>query len=129
MRRFPERDARIYEQRRAGRTLADIGREFGISKERVRQISFYVNRQGRPLPADFKALGVRAQNCVRNQIDGFSWARSLRKHTDEEMDFSRLYNLTLSDFLRWPNCGKNTAAEILAWVEKRKARDSLALFG
>ncbi len=34
-----ERDARICELRRTGRTLEQIGQQFGLTRERVRQIT------------------------------------------------------------------------------------------
>jgi hypothetical protein len=34
----PERDAAMVEARKSGRTLADIGREFGVSHQRVAQV-------------------------------------------------------------------------------------------
>ncbi len=36
--RFPERTQRLFELRKQGRTLEEIGREIGVTKERVRQI-------------------------------------------------------------------------------------------
>ncbi len=34
----PGRNAKIYEMRKSGRKLREIGKEFGISPERVRQV-------------------------------------------------------------------------------------------
>ena len=41
-----ERDAKFPEQYREGKTLAEIGRDHGISRERVRQVLFAMGVRG-----------------------------------------------------------------------------------
>lgn len=55
---FEERNKRIIEMRRDGMTLAAIGREFGISRERVRQIVIRLNG-----PTADEAKAARTKPC------------------------------------------------------------------
>ena len=95
-----ERNERIYEQRKLGRTLKSIGDEFGLSSERIRGLCVRHER----LKINIKRGGVfllssRAQNVIRNlsNDDDFEWS--------------------YENLIKVGNCGSKTIKEVLEYIE------------
>lgn len=59
-----ERSTYIFEERKKGRTFADIASELGISRERVRQI-------------------FRVEDWERNGVNSDAWRRLVEKHPED----------------------------------------------
>ena len=103
----------VLQQRRAGRTLAEIGRELGRSCERVRQMQALAERRekalinGKASPLDL--LSVRAKNCLL--AEKYS-STGRDEPTPQEvrvwLDSGRLKKI--------PNMGKKAVQEVAAWL-------------
>jgi len=95
-----ERNEKIYEQRKLGRTLKSIGDEFGLSSERIRglcarheRLKIHIKRGGVFL------LSYRAQNVIR--------------HLSNDDDFEWSYK----NLIKVVNCGPKTTKEVLEYIE------------
>ena len=95
-----ERNERIYEQRKLGRTLKSIGDEFGLSSERIRglcvrheRLKINIERGGVFL------LSARAQCVIRNHS------------YNDDLDWS------FESLIKIPNCGSKTIKEVLEYIE------------
>jgi hypothetical protein len=94
------RNERIAAERQKGRTLADIGREFGLSAERVRGICAKIERRKAEIASGpwFAVLNVRAQNVLKNGC------------LEDKQDAIAAFSKDLPPMI--PNCGAKTIAEI-----------------
>ncbi len=112
--KYKERDSEIYAIRQSSnRTLKNIGDEYGLSRERVRQICLKQSRLGIPTREDEIGLGelsVRAANAIRNARLGHD---DKRKFTPQEV----AANLRMLP--RGPNCGSFTMKEIGQWLKDK----------
>jgi hypothetical protein len=61
-----ERNSKILKERSRGRTLADIGKEFGICSESVRRCAFFAEKHNKDTasPIWYARLSTRAQNVL-----------------------------------------------------------------
>jgi Bacterial RNA polymerase, alpha chain C terminal domain len=111
-----ERARQIYIARGEGTTLAVLGREFGITRERVRQIFLAEERRINKAIETLKAkqaagddsglltveeleLSVRAYNCVRNALGQKATVADIAERTEAE-------------WLRNPNFGRKSLKEL-----------------
>jgi hypothetical protein len=111
-----ERARQIYIARREGMTLAELGREFGVTRERVRQIFLAEERRINKAIETLKAkqaagddsglltieeleLSVRAYNCVRNALGQKATVADIAERTEAE-------------WLRNPNFGRKSLKEL-----------------
>jgi len=95
-----ERNEKIYEQRKLGKTYKSIGLEFGLSIEQIRAIYFQHERLKLKIKqGGIFLLSVRAQNVIKNYSheDDFDWS--------------------FNSLMKVPNCGLNTTKEILEYIE------------
>jgi hypothetical protein len=62
------RNAKIVEERSKGRTLADVGAEFGVSRETVRRLQCSAERHKKNMqsPIWYARLSPRAKNVLAN---------------------------------------------------------------
>jgi hypothetical protein len=97
-----ERNSKILEERSKGRTLADIGAEFGICSESVRRCAFFAERHNKNIasPIWFARLSTRAKNLLKNY--------KLTDRNDAILAFSSKNNLKCA------NAGIVTISEIKA---------------
>ncbi len=95
-----ERNERIYEQRKLGRTLKSIGDEFGLSSERIRGLCVRHER----LKINIKRGGVFILS---------SRAQSVIKFHEYDDDFEWSYDY----LIKVPNCGPKTTKEVLEYIE------------
>lgn len=94
--------------RKAGMSFAEIGRNFGVSALRVRQIIERENKKA-AIAAEGHGLGIRARNALRNEgYDISDWQRIMQRSADE--------------WLAVPNLGKKSYAEIVAHCERLRAK-------
>ena len=106
-----KRNAAIAADRRAGMTLAAIGKVHGISRERVRCIC---KRAAAPTdPDDIKSssLSTRCRNVLnyagcRTQTEALRW----------------LSGKTTADLMTIYNCGRKSVKELLEWEHAQPAR-------
>jgi hypothetical protein len=94
------RNAKIVEERSKGRTLADVGAEFGVSRETVRRLECFAERHKKNTqsPIWYARLSPRAKNVLANY-----------KLTDRA---DALWAFTSTPNLKCANAGAVTMAEI-----------------
>lgn len=112
-----DRGIRMAARKAQGATQRAIGEEFGVSKERVRDIIASTQRQTRMRveQPNRAALSVRAQNALPYVIDEPEDDRAER---DKRLP-GRVAALTKRQIAKVPNLGKQTIAEIEAWLWER----------
>lgn len=112
-----DRGTRMAAMKAAGATQRAIGEEFGVSKDRVRDIiaASHYRAKLRDEQPNRAALSVRAQNALPNVIDEPEDDRAER---DKRLP-GRVAALTRRDIGKVPNLGKQTIAEIEAWLWER----------
>ena len=114
---FAERNLAIYKARRAGRTLNDVGKEFGVTQERVRQIWF----QGERILEEQAAvdlLNVLNDGAyMRDLCIAYCLSQRIRWMV-EYMEWNTLpirefaHTVTPKEVSRIPNIGKKSMAEL-----------------
>ena len=95
-----ERNERIYEQKKLGRTLKSIGDEFGLSSERIRGLCVRHER----LKFNMKRGGVFLLSPR---------ARFILEYFTPENGLEWSYDY----LIKIPNCGSKTTKEILEYIE------------
>lgn len=112
-----DRGLRMAAMKAAGATRRAIGEEFGISKDRVRDIITASQRRAElhDEQPNRAALSVRARNALPHVIS---------EPEDDPAERDRLLPgrvaaLTRRDFIRVPNLGKQTIVELEAWLWER----------
>lgn len=136
------RDAEIYRERRAGRTLRALAAEFGVSVEAIRGAEFREERR-RAVPKGRVRLSIRTRNAILNAswfpaqtedeypqltADEHALRRAFSENeTPEGAQFEKAFAqhvaaLGQDAFLELPNCGKKTLAEVGAWLEGHGVR-------
>lgn len=125
--RISERNLAVYKARMAGKTYAEVGRMFGISLERARQIVIFTRRKAEQSPepinpadiADETSLedirhhfSVRAYNAIRNS--GFETVCQLRQALSTKHGQKFL--------LSRPNLGRTSFHEVLDVVGAKDLR-------
>lgn len=113
----PDQGARMAARQAQGATRRAIGEEFGVSKDRVRDIiagsqSRATMRAEQPNRA---ALSVRARNALPYIINE---PESDVAERDQRLP-GRVAALTRRDVTRVPNLGKQTVVELEAWLWER----------
>jgi hypothetical protein len=100
--RHLSRNTKILEERSKGRTLADIGLEFGVSRETVRRLQCFAERHKKNMqsPIWYARLSPRAKNVLENY--------KLTDRADALLAFSSTPNLKCA------NAGVVTMSEIKA---------------
>ena len=126
MAKHPERDAEIVAQRKAGRTLRSIAKEFGLSVESDRRIEVVAWRREQK-PKDSIELSVRTRNAILNagwypDVTGDEHAQRFFDEGPGAAQFEKAFaqhvaELGRAAFLELPNCGKKTLAEVETWLE------------
>jgi hypothetical protein len=112
---YTERNAAIYGQRKAGRTLRAIADDFGLSRDRIRGIECREER--RELHPEEFELSVGAANVINNTL---GLAPADYENDDLAEELKTLARLVAEAgryaFVGKPNCGVKTLAEIEAWT-------------
>jgi hypothetical protein len=105
-----ERECAIAQRRAEGQTFRTIGKEFGLTPERVRAICQRVEDYGRGAailrkdPTSIEALGLVGE--VRPSVQQTLRARGIEHLTDLE-------GFTMDELLLWPNVGRRSATLLL----------------
>lgn len=102
--------ADVLKRRRAGETLASIGKTYGVSKERIRQMEALALRRERDADNPIRQLPVRAFNVISCCLGR------------EPVSADDVAQLSEADLLRYPNCGQKTVREIKEWLVSQGAR-------
>ena len=112
-----ERGARMAAMKAQGATQRAIGKAFGISAERVRNVVRRAQARAELLDEqpNRAALSVRARNALPYVIEE---PEEDRTELDKRLP-CRVAALTRADIGKVPNLGKQTIAELEAWLWER----------
>lgn len=101
------RNYEIYLMRKAGMTLDEIGKKYGLTRERIRQLYELQRRKhemiNNPWPVFRKMLSTRSQKCL---ITHFG-SEEIFSHPDE------IASKSYPELLRIKNIGKKSIDEII----------------
>jgi hypothetical protein len=109
----PSRNAEIYAKRQAGKTLREIGQEYGLSVERIRHIVRRLELTASREPA----LSICAEKCIKVMLGDYSLAPGFKE--DAKVVARRIATIGRAN-VRKANCrcmGK-TLDEIEAWLNR-----------
>jgi hypothetical protein len=120
------RDAEIYRERQAGRTLRALAAEFGLSRDAIRGAEFREERR-RQAPKNSIRLSTRTRNSILNACwspdltaDEHAQRYAFDESHDEALDKALAHQVAAlgqAAFVGLPNCGKKTLAEVDAWLK------------
>lgn len=110
-----ERNLKILEARRSGKTLRQIGSEFGINAERVRQIVRMEERK--------EKHGIPYEGISFRTVNTIARATALTKTPIKPQDFNskevlieKIKNLKREDFLKMRNFGIGSLRELEQFI-------------
>jgi transcriptional regulator len=124
IKRIEEKHYKVLQERDTGKTLAQIGKEMGLTRARVQQLEFnareYLEALEKGILTPFDTLSTRTQHCLLQKKNKDSMKNMMYTKSEKPTikDISMWVNS--GELLKTPGIGKKTLYELQTFLSKYK---------